>query len=56
MKYRYLFTFQNGKNDIQSEVVEYDEKPSHWILDEDFKEWFNDMLSFQGIEGYYEEL
>lgn len=56
MKYQYLFTFKNGKNDTQSKVMEYDEKPSQWILDADFEEWFYDMLSFYGIEGECEEL
>lgn len=56
MKYKYLFTFKNSKNDIQTEVFEYEEKPSYWILESDFEEWFYDMLSFQGIEGHYKEL
>lgn len=56
MKYQYLFTFKNGNNETQSQVMEYDEKPSQWILDADFEEWFYDMLSFYGIEGECEEL
>lgn len=56
MKYRYLFTIQLEKGLEESEVIEYDEKPSHWILDADLEEWFNDKLSQKEIERFYEEL
>lgn len=56
MKYRYLFTIQLEKGLEESKVMEYDEKPSCWILDSDFEEWFDDKLSQKGIKGFYEEL
>lgn len=55
MSEKIKFTFQNGYN-TESEIVEYEVKPSEEELEKDRLEFFYDRCSFLGIEAWYEEV